>query len=224
MSRSRRPGAVGTATLAVSRRRASAACVRFPSGLFRPHSAAVRLIALAAALAWSTAAARADLQISAPGGLPLGRTVTAEQLWQEFDRALPPGVWVSPLQNLEYQVIPAQWMRRSFLPALKHQMATFTRKNLPAENSAANCNGFALVCRLMLGLSAMSAHAAAPAAATVIVYQGRPFGGLGATDEKHSVAFVLTDEGPWIIEVQSGEYTPLSDYPNRGTIRLVSVH
>ena len=58
----------------------------------------------------------------------------------------------------------------------------------------------------------------------MIVFQGRPFGGLAATAEKHSVAFVLTDEGPWIIEVQSGEYTPLADYPNRETIRLVSVH
>jgi hypothetical protein len=210
--------------LAVSRRGGSVAVVRFSSGLFRPHPSALRALALAAALACSTAVARADLQLIAPSGLPLNRTVTAEQLWQEFDRALPPGVWVSPLQNLQYQVIPARWMRRTFLPALKRQMATFTERNLPADNSAANCNGFALVCRLMLNLSAMSAHAAAPAAATVIVFQGRPFGGLAATDEKHSVAFVLTDEGPWIIEVQSGEYTPLADYPNRETIRLVSVH
>ena len=210
--------------LAVSRRGGSAAVVRFSSGLFRPHPSALRALALAAVLACSTAAARADLQLIAPSGLPLSRTVTAEQLWQEFDRALPPGVWVSPLQNLQYQVIPARWMRRTFLPALKRQMATFTERNLPADNSAANCNGFALVCRLMLNLSAMSAQAAAPAAATVIVFQGRPFGGLAATDEKHSVAFVLTDEGPWIIEVQSGEYTPLADYPNRETIRLVSVH
>ena len=210
--------------LAVSRRSGSVAVVRFSSGLFRPHPSALRALALAAVLACSTAAVRADLQLVAPSGLPLGRTVTAEQLWAEFDRALPPGVWVSPLQNLQYQVIPARWMRRTFLPALKRQMATFTDRNLPADNSAANCNGFALVCRLMLSLSAMSAQAAAPAAATVIVFQGRPFGGLAATDEKHSVAFVLTDEGPWIIEVQSGEYTPLADYPNRETIRLVSVH
>ncbi len=210
--------------LAVSRRGGSAATVRFSSGHFRPHPTALRALALAAVLACATAAARADLQLVAPSGLPVKQTVTAEQLWQEFDRALPPGVWVSPLQNLQYQVIPARWMRRTFLPALKRQMATFTDQNLPADNSAANCNGFALVCRLMLNLSAMSAQAAAPAAATVIVYQGRPFGGLAATAEKHSVAFVLTDEGPWIIEVQSGEYTPLADYPNRETIRLVSVH
>jgi hypothetical protein len=181
-------------------------------------------LGLALVLAWATAAAGADIRVAAPGDMPVGATVTAEQLWQEFDRDLPPGVWVSPLQNLEYQVISAQWMRRSFLPALKRQMASFTRQNLPADNTAANCNGFALVCRLMLNLSAMSARAAAPAAATVIVFQGQPFGGLEATEEKHSVAFVLTDEGPWIIEVQSGEYAKLADYHNRATIRLVSVH
>jgi hypothetical protein len=35
---------------------------------------------------------------------------------------------------------------------------------------------------------------------------------------------VLTDEGPWVLEVQSGEFTALRDYPNRTTIKLVSVH
>jgi hypothetical protein len=58
----------------------------------------------------------------------------------------------------------------------------------------------------------------------VIVRQEKAFGGLSATMEDHCVAFVLTDEGPWIIEVQSGAYTNIGDYPNRGTIKLVSVH
>ena len=156
--------------------------------------------------------------------MPIGKTVTAEQLWQEFDRALPAGVWVSPLENLEYQVISAKWMRRSFLPALHQQMASLSRQNIGADNSAANCNGFALMCRLMLTLSAMAAHAPAPATATMIVHQAQPFGGLEATKENHSVAFVLTDEGPWVIEVQSGAYAKLGDYPNRSTIKLVSVH
>jgi hypothetical protein len=70
----------------------------------------------------------------------------------------------------------------------------------------------------------MDAGARAPATATVIVRQEKPFGGLYATKEDHCVAFVLTDEGPWIIEVQSGVYTKIGDYPNRGTIKLVSVH
>ena len=115
-------------------------------------------------------------------------------------------------------------MRRDFLPALKHQMKQLWDKQIPQTDAAGNCNGFALVCRLMLNLSAMEAHACAPATATVIVRQDKGFGGLSATNEDHCVAFVLTDEGPWIIEVQSGEYTRITDYPNRGTIKLVSVH
>jgi hypothetical protein len=166
----------------------------------------------------------ARLDVYTPGDMPTGRTVSAQELWQEFDRALPPNVWVSPLENSRYEVISAQWMRREFLPALKEQMKTLWAKNIPEENSAGNCNGFALLCRLMLSLSAMQAHARAPATATVIVYQDKPFGGLSATKEDHCVAFVLTDEGPWIIEVQSGIYTRISDYPNRSTIKLVSVH
>jgi hypothetical protein len=179
---------------------------------------------LVLALALGAATCRADLQLRAPGGMPTGKTVTAENLWEEFDRALPPDVWVAPLQNTRYQVISAKWMRRDFLPALKRQMKVIWDKDIPEDDSAGNCNGFALVCRLMLSLSAMEAHARAPATATVIVRQEKPFGGLGATKEDHSVAFVLTDEGPWIIEVQSGAYTPLADYPNRATIKLVSVH
>lgn len=156
--------------------------------------------------------------------MPTGKSVTAEQLWQEFDRTLPPGVWVSPLQNRRYEVISAKWMRQTFLPALKQQMKVLWARGVPEENTAGNCNGFALVCRLMLGLAAMEAHAHAPATATIVVSQERPFGGLAATMENHSVAFVLTDEGAWIIEAQSGEFTKIADYPNRKTIKLVSVH
>lgn len=180
--------------------------------------------ALAAILGLSTALSGASLSVSAPSGMPTGKTVTAEQLWQEFNQTLPPDVWVSPLESLRYEVISARWMRREFLPALKREMKNLWARRIPEENSAGNCNGFALVARLMLSLSAMEVHAHAPAAASVIVYQGKPFGGMSATREDHCVAFVLTDEGPWIIEVQSGEYTRIDAYPNRATIKLVSVH
>lgn len=169
-------------------------------------------------------AARADLAVTAPSGMPIGKTIKAQELWREFERSLPTGVWVSPLENAEYQVISARWMRRAFLPSLKAQMKAFREEKLPEEDSAANCNGLALVCRLMLGLSAMEAHARAPATATVIVRQENPFGGLSGTMENHCVAFVLTDEGPWIVEAQSGIYTKLGEYPNLKSIMLVSVH
>lgn len=183
-----------------------------------------KLPAFVAVLALSTLAAWARIEVSAPAGMPKGKTVTAEQLWQEFDRTLPPGVWVSPLQNKHYEVISAKWLRREFLPALKRQMKAMRERDIAEDDTAGNCNGFALVCRLMLNLSAMEARARAPATATIIVGQERPFGGLGATRENHAVAFVLTDEGPWIIEAQSGEFTTIANYPNRKTIKLVSVH
>jgi hypothetical protein len=179
---------------------------------------------LAAVLGCSAVTAWADLGVYAPSGMPTGKTVTAEELWQQFDHSLPPNVWVSPLENGKYEVISAKWMRRTFLPALKRQMKIMWDQRIPQEDSAGNCNGFALVSRLMLSLSAMDAHANAPATATVIVKQDKPFGGLYASREDHCVAFVLTDEGPWIVEVQSGAYTKMSDYPNLGTIKLVSVH
>jgi hypothetical protein len=179
---------------------------------------------LAFALAFAAVAAWADLDVFAPSGMPTGKTVTAQQLWQEFDHSLPPDVWVSPLENNRYEVISAKWMRREFLPALKQQMKMLWKEGIPQDNTAGNCNGFALVCRLMLSLSAMDARACAPATATVIVRQEKAFGGLSATMEDHCVEFVLTDEGPWIIEVQSGAYAKIGDYPNRGTIKLVSVH
>lgn len=184
----------------------------------------VRLAGVGLALLVGTATAFAGLHLYAPAGMPTGRTVTATELWEEFDRVLPPGVWISPLENARYEVISARWMRREFLPSLQRQMKKLWEQDIPEENRAANCNGFALICRVLLNLSAMSARAHGPAAATVIVRHDRPFGGLVPTHEDHSVAFVLTDEGPWIIEVQSGVHTPLRDYPNRDTIKLVSVH
>lgn len=168
--------------------------------------------------------ARGDIDINTPTNMPYGTTITAEDLWKEFDRSLPPNVWVSPLENSRYEVISARWMRTVFLPALKHEMKALWAQKVPQEDSAGNCNGFALLCRLMLSLSAMASHAYAPATATVIVRQEKPFGGLSATMENHCVAYVLTDEGPWIVEVQSGVYTKIADYPNLGTIKMVSVH
>jgi len=168
--------------------------------------------------------AAADMEISTPTNMPTGRTVSAEQLWQEFDHGLPPDVWVSPLESSQYEVISAKWMRGTFLPALKREMKMLWKERIPERDSAGNCNGFALVCRLMLNLSAMASHARAPATATVIVRQEKAFGGLSATMEDHCVEFVLTDEGPWIVEAQSGEYAAMSAYPNRSTIKMVSVH
>jgi hypothetical protein len=164
---------------------------------------------LAAVVGLAPSTTLADLDVYAPSGMPTGKTITAEQLWQEFDHSLPPDVWVSPLESKKYEVISAKWMRRSFVPE---------------DDTAGNCNGFALICRLMLTLSAMDSHASSPAAATVIVKQERAFGGLSATRENHCVAYVLTDEGPWIIEVQSGAYTQIGAYPNRENIKIVSVH
>jgi hypothetical protein len=181
-------------------------------------------VGAAVAVLLGASSLQARLDVYAPGGMPTGKTVTAEQLWKEFDRSLPPGVWVSPLENNSYEVVSAKWMRGTFLPALKEQMKQLWREGIPEENSAGNCNGFALVCRLMLSLSAMEVHAQAPATATVIVHQDRPFGGLSATNEDHCVEFVLTDEGPWIVEAQSGAFVKIEAYPNRGTIKLVSVH
>jgi hypothetical protein len=179
---------------------------------------------LAAVLAVTVATASASLGIFSPGGMPTGKTVTAEELWKQFDQSLPPDVWVSPLESSTYEVISAKWMRNTFLPSLKRQMKSLWDRGVPQEDSAGNCSGFALVCRLMLNLSAMEAHAHAPATATMIVKQEKFFGGLSATMEDHCVAFVLTDEGPWIIEAQSGTYAKIADYPNRATIKLVSVH
>jgi hypothetical protein len=179
---------------------------------------------LAAALSLTFFSARAALEISAPNGMPVGNTISAEKLWEEFDHTLPAGIWVSPLESSNYEVISAKWMRQSFLPALQQEMKHLWKRGVPKENTAGNCSGFAIVARLMLTLSAMAAHAHTPAAATVIVKQQNPFGGLDATQEDHCVAYVLTDEGPWIVEVQSGAYSKIADYPNRETIKLVSVH
>ena len=192
-----------------------------PAGRLRHQ----RLIpSLSVVLSLALVSTSAGLDVHAPAGMPTGRTVTAEQLWQEFNRTLPPDVWVSPLENSHYEVISARWMRQTFLPSLKLQMKELWARGIPEEDTAGNCSGFALVCRLMLSLSAMSVHARAPATATVIVSQEHAFGGLSATMENHCVAYLLTDEGSWIIEAQSGEYIKIADYPNRGTIKLVSVH
>lgn len=184
----------------------------------------IPLLMLSAALLLEPTPADASLSLRAPSGMPSGRTITAGALWEELNRLLPPGVWVSPLESEQYEVISAAWLRRTFLPSLRRQMRELWDRDLPIDDRAANCNGFALLCRTMLHLSAMDAGAYGPAAGTAIVRQDRPFGGLIATKEDHKVAFVLTDEGLWIIEAQSAAHVSARDYPNLTSVKLVSIH
>ena len=180
---------------------------------------------LALGLILTTATAGARLDVETPRGeMPRGKTVTAEALWESLNAELPANVWVSPLENKEYEVISAKWMTKQFLPQLSRIMDDFRASHLPEDDTAGNCNGLGLVGKLLIELSAIEVHAKAPAAASVIVKQQFAFGGVDATKVGHYVLLVLTDEGWWVIEAQSGKHVPLHDYPNRATIHQVSIH
>ncbi|HUL53323.1 MAG TPA: hypothetical protein VLT83_07940, partial [Opitutaceae bacterium] len=61
--------------------------------LLNPQARGSRLARwLAVVLAITAATGQASVHLWAPSGMPTGKTVTAEALWEVFDQALPPEV------------------------------------------------------------------------------------------------------------------------------------
>ena len=85
-----------------------------------------------------------------------------------------------------------------------------------------DCDNFAMLYKSLMGISAYkSAYSAEPSVAVVVVRQVNEYGGIPASEGFHMVNLVMTNNGWFIFEPQSGKYILLENYPNQEYIEYL---
>jgi len=158
-----------------------------------------------------------------PPLVPAG-TVSAEELLTSAQKLLPAGAFLGPLLDANYAVIDHDWMTKTFMPFYREAVSTL--KSVASDDpNGADCDEYGLFLRQMTGLAGMVARSTAPAAAQVVVFQGKEFSGVGRTRERHAVGLFLTDRGWFVMEPQNAaKLVPISSYVNRRGIQYITFH
>lgn len=85
-----------------------------------------------------------------------------------------------------------------------------------------DCDNFAMLYKSLMGISAYkSADNEEPSVAVVVVSQINEYGGIPASKGLHMVNLVMTNNGWFIFEPQSGKYILLEKYPNQEYIKYI---
>lgn len=163
-------------------------------------------------------------QLAMPPALVSEGRIKAEELLVAAQKLLPKGAFLGPLLDDSYAVISHAWLTRRFMPAYRDAVAQ-VRDLAPRDTEGADCDNYGMFLRQMIGLSGILGQSAEPAVAQVVVFQARPFSGVGRTQERHAVGLFYTDHGWMVLEPQNAEeLVPIERYVNRAGIRYITFH
>ena len=85
-----------------------------------------------------------------------------------------------------------------------------------------DCDNFAMLYKSLMGISGYkSSNKSEPSVAVVVVRQVNEYGGIPASNGLHMVNLVMTNNGWFIFEPQSGEFILLEQYPNQEFIQYL---
>lgn len=85
-----------------------------------------------------------------------------------------------------------------------------------------DCDNFAMLYKSLMGISGYkSLNKSEPSVAVVVVRQVNEYGGIPASNGLHMVNLVMTNNGWFIFEPQSGQFTLLEQYPNQEFIEYL---
>ena len=86
-----------------------------------------------------------------------------------------------------------------------------------------DCDNFAMLYKSMMSVSAYKANSDnEPCVALLVVRQVNKFGGV-PTGGLHMVNLVMTNQGWFVIEPQTGEFISLEKYPNQQYVQLLII-
>jgi len=87
-----------------------------------------------------------------------------------------------------------------------------------------DCDNFAMLYKSMMSVSAYkSKEPHEPCVALIVVRQVNEFGGIPGTGGLHMVNLVMTNQGWYIVEPQTGEFVLLEKYPNQQHLQLLLI-
>tara|TARA_R110002020_G_scaffold180152_1_gene374238 strand:- start:21169 stop:21780 length:612 start_codon:yes stop_codon:yes gene_type:complete len=85
-----------------------------------------------------------------------------------------------------------------------------------------DCDNFAMLYKSLMGISGYkSSNKSEPSVAVVVVRQVNEYGGIPASNGLHMVNLVMTNNGWFIFEPQSGKFILLENYPNQEFIKYL---
>lgn len=85
-----------------------------------------------------------------------------------------------------------------------------------------DCDNFAMLYKSLMGISGYkSSSESEPSVAVVVVRQVNEYGGIPASNGLHMVNLVMTNNGWFIFEPQSGKFILLENYPNQEFIKYL---
>ena len=85
-----------------------------------------------------------------------------------------------------------------------------------------DCDNFAMLYKSLMGISGYkSSNKSEPSVAVVVVRQVNEYGGIPASNGLHMVNLVMTNNGWFIFEPQTGKFILLENYPNQEFIEYL---
>jgi hypothetical protein len=85
-----------------------------------------------------------------------------------------------------------------------------------------DCDNFAMLYKSLMGVSGYkSSSESEPSVAVVVVRQANEYGGIPASNGLHMVNLVMTNNGWFILEPQTGKFILLENYPNQEFIEYL---
>lgn len=87
-----------------------------------------------------------------------------------------------------------------------------------------DCDNFAMLYKSLMGISGYkSKEKSEPSVAVVVVRQVNEYGGIRASNGLHMVNLIMTNNGWFILEPQTGKFILLEEYPNQEFIQYLII-
>lgn len=123
--------------------------------------------------------------------------------------------------DTKYKPVDYFWFRK-FNSWFKKLLFENGIMSLGSGSENHDCDNFAMLYKSMVSVAGFkSGNKIEPATALITVKQVHEFGGVPGTGGLHMLIMVMTDQGWYIIEPQTGESILLEKYPNQKYIQLM---
>ena len=134
---------------------------------------------------------------------------------------IPTDVNVFMLDN-KFREVDYYWFRKfnNWFQQMLHENNMLA---LGGAGETADCDNYAMLYKSLMSVAAYKAgESVEPAVLLVLVEQRESFGGVPAGGA-HLCVLVMTDQGWFVVEPQTGQFDKLENYPNQRFVRLLMI-
>ena len=135
--------------------------------------------------------------------------------------SIPTDVDMFLLDN-KYREVDYYWFRK-FNNWFQDMLYENNMQALGGNGETADCDNYAMLYKSLMSAAAYkSGDKTEPAVLLMLVQQRESFGGVPAGGA-HLCIMVMTNQGWFVVEPQTGQFDELKNYPNQSTVRLLMI-